>query len=249
MNKLTEGELTSFSRFRVTSADTDMYSRIRPGALVNLLIQSAIDSADSLGFGYGGIRGQNLFWVLSRLTLEIYRPLLWKEIAEVETWPKNIAKLLYLRDFVLRDKDRNVTAKATSGWLAVDIETKRIKRIEGIDKNYFKRLKGKHALTEPPVKLPPVNDGDIFDLTAKYCDIDLNKHVTTTRYVDWIMDSFSPEFHRENYPEKLSLNLMKETMAGETIRLLKKCNSNLWCSFDGIKTESNTSAFRAGIKF
>ena len=96
MNELTESNLTTLSHFKITSADTDMHARIRLGSLVNLLIQSAIDSADKLGFGYGGIRHQNLFWVLSRLTLEIYRPLKWYESVEVETWPKDVERILYL---------------------------------------------------------------------------------------------------------------------------------------------------------
>ena len=58
------------TNYSVTSADTDMYSRLRPGALVNFLIQSAIESADQMGYGFGGLKKQQLFWVLSRLTLE-----------------------------------------------------------------------------------------------------------------------------------------------------------------------------------
>ena len=249
MEQLSESGLTCFSKFRVTSADTDMYSRIRPGSLVNFLIQSAIDSADSLGFGYGDIGKQNLFWVLSRITMEIYRPLLWKETVEVETWPKNVEKLLYLRDFLLRDGDGTVVLRAVSGWLAVDVEEKRIKKIKGIDKDYFKFLRDKHAVSEPPEKLPPVNDGEGFNITAQYCDIDLNKHVTTTRYVDWIMNSFTPEFHLSHYPQKLSLNLMKETKAGETIRLVRGVNDNKYYSFEGFNVDKKTSAFRACVKF
>ncbi len=53
--------LISVSEFNITSAETDIEARLRPGALVNLLVQSAINSADSLGFGFGGIRSQNHF--------------------------------------------------------------------------------------------------------------------------------------------------------------------------------------------
>ncbi len=68
MKDYTEEELISVSTFKVTSADTDMEARLRLGALVNFLIQAAINSADALGFGFGGIRGQQLFWVLTNQT-------------------------------------------------------------------------------------------------------------------------------------------------------------------------------------
>ncbi|HPE35353.1 MAG TPA: hypothetical protein PLI65_11215 [Bacteroidales bacterium] len=38
--------------FSVTSANTDMYKRLRAGALADLLIQSAIKSADELQAGF-----------------------------------------------------------------------------------------------------------------------------------------------------------------------------------------------------
>jgi len=249
MDRLTEETLTSFSVFKVTSADTDMFARLRLGAFVNCLVQSAIESADSLGFGYGGIRHQNLFWVLSRLTAEIYRPLKWYETVEVETWPKKVERILYLRDFILRDGDAAVVARVTSGWLAVDLETRRMKKIEGLHAEYFNHLSDKHAIEKSPDKLFPVSEGEMFDFRSGYYDIDLNGHVTTTRYADWMMDSLPADFHAENYPRKLSLNLMKETMPGETIRLLRKQNNEKHYLFEGINADNNANAFRASVEF
>ena len=249
MSKLTEGKLTSVSSFRITSADTDMFARLRPGAAVNFLIQAAIDSADRLGFGYGGIRHQNLFWVLSRLTVELYRPLKWYESVDVETWPKNVERILYLRDFVLRDKDGGVVAKATSGWLAVDIETKRIRKIGGIHAEYFDHLKDKHAIPESPDKLFPVNNGESFEIRSGYFDFDLNGHVTTTRYVDWMMDTLPIGFHRDNYPQKLILNMMKETMPEEKIRIVRNINGEGQYLFEGMNLNNDTIAFRASFGF
>ena len=61
MKDLTEKSLTLNTNFSVTSADTDMFSRLRLGGLINFLIQSAIQSADDLGFGFGDISNQKLF--------------------------------------------------------------------------------------------------------------------------------------------------------------------------------------------
>ncbi len=106
MDSNTEKDFTLFSKFNITSADIDMQARLRLGGLVNLLIQSAINSADQLGFGYGGLKEQKLFWVLSILTIEIYKPLEWYDIAEVETWPKNVERIIYLRDFIVRNQNK-----------------------------------------------------------------------------------------------------------------------------------------------
>ena len=153
MKDLSENDLTLYSSFRITSADTDMYLRLRLGGIVNLLIQSAINSAESLGFGFKGLRKQQLYWVLSRMTVEIYHPLVWNQEVDVETWPKTIEGLLYMRDFIVRDNSQNIIARATSGWLAIDAETKRPKLLDEIEVEMFMFLKDKHALNELPEKL------------------------------------------------------------------------------------------------
>jgi medium-chain acyl-[acyl-carrier-protein] hydrolase len=235
--------------FTVTSADADMYARLRMGSLVNLLVQAATTSADTLDFGYTSLRKQKLFWVLSRLTVEISKPLSWYQSGEVETWPKDLDKILYLRDFIIRDQDTEVIARATSGWLAVDLEAKRPRLLEGSHSEILDRLRNRHALNTPPEKLFPVKEGETSEITAAYYDIDLNGHVTSSRYMDWMMDAFSAEFHKEHYPQKVSINFLNEIRPGETIRMVKNMAGETSFLFEGFNATSNGFAFRGNIEF
>ena len=246
---MNEPDLILTSAFKITSAETDMEGRLRLGSLVNLLVQSAINSADSLGFGFGGIRQQNLYWVLSRLTLEIYRPLKWHEKVEVETWPKNVEKIFYIRDFIVRDKDKNLVAKATSGWLAIDFANRRARKIDGIHADLFVHLRNRHALQELPAKLNSVSEGDVFEFKSDYYDIDLNKHLSATRYIDRMMDTLPFDFHINHYPNKMSVNYLKETLPGEKLKFIRQQISDSDFSWEGINTETNTRAFRGKIEF
>jgi medium-chain acyl-[acyl-carrier-protein] hydrolase len=248
MNDLSESSLTIFSDFKITSADTDMFTRIRAGAIVNLLIQSAINSAESLGFGFKNLLEQKLYWVLSRLTVEIYHPLKWSQEAEVETWPKSVEGLLYTRDYIIRDKKENIIARATSGWLAIDSETKRPKVIEGLHAEMFVHLKEKHGLNELPEKLPATTHGETFTIQSGYFDFDLNKHVTSTRYIDWMMDTFSVDFHQNKFPKRISINFMKETLPGDSIQIVRSNHNGQYC-FEGINLLHKTVAFRGKIDF
>jgi len=248
MKEIIETDLTLFSEFKITSADTDMYSRIRSSAVVNLLIQSAIQSAESLGFGFKSLKEQQLFWVLSRLTVEIYKPLQWHQEAEVETWPKTIDGLLYTRDFIIRDKKLNIIGRATSGWLAIDVETKKPKVLDGLHAEIFTHLKEKHGLKESPEKLQATSEGELFTTQSGYFDIDLNKHVTSTRYIDWMMDTFPIEFHEKHFPKRISINFMKETMPGDSIQMIRKNKEKQFC-FEGINMKYKTVAFRGKIDF
>ena len=249
MQELTEGDLTLYSEFKITSAETDMYMRAKLGGVVNLLIQSAINSAESLGFGFKGLRKKQLYWVLSRMNVEIYQPLTWNQEVVVETWPKTIEGLLYMRDYIIRDKLQNILVRATSGWLAIDSETKRPKLMDGIEAEMFFYLKDKHALNELPEKLPATTEGDSFDVQSNYFDFDLNRHVTSTRYVDWMMDTYPVDFHKTHYPKKLAINFMKETLPGDSLHITRGSQNESAYGFEGTNHAHKTVAFRGNIDF
>jgi len=249
MDNTTPGELVLKTHFKVTSADTDMYTRLRPGALLNFLIQAAIQSADSLGYGLRGLQKHQLFWVLSRISIEVYRPLKWYEEVEVETWAKDVAKLIYLRDFIVRDGSGQVVARSTSGWLAIDLMTKRPKKLAGVGAEVFERLRDRHSLEYQPEKVSGTRGGELFSIHPTYFDFDLNKHVTSTRYLDWMMDTWSFEFHRGHYPTRLSINYMKETGPGAQVQLYRQQNEGEEYLFEGIHAHTGKDSFRARIVF
>jgi medium-chain acyl-[acyl-carrier-protein] hydrolase len=241
--------LITYSKYKITSADTDMFARAKLGFMLNLMIQGAIDSADKLGFGYDELQEQQLFWVLNRITMEIYRPLGWKETVEVETWPKDVHKILYLRDLILRDEKEEVIAKATSAWLAIDFKTKRPGRVEGIMREKLREMRERHAIETLPEKLLPNLDGQVSDHSVSYFDIDLNKHLTSTRYADWMMDSLPIEFHEKNYPRKFSINFLKETLPGDKLKFFRSNDKDGAYVFTGIKPETDEITVLGKIGF
>jgi medium-chain acyl-[acyl-carrier-protein] hydrolase len=246
---LSDENLSLITPFKIGSHDTDMEARLRPGTLLSMLIQSAIHSSDNLGFGFADIQRLRLFWVCSRLSLEIIRPLKWYEEITIETWPKNLERIIYLRDFLVRDAAQKVVARGTSGWLAIDLDSKKPKRIEDTNAEMFVHLNMKHGLEYSPERLSKVKEGESFEHNATYFDIDLNKHVTSSRYVDWMMDSFSPEFHAVNYPKKIALNYMQEVKLGEKIELIRQNPENKLFLFEGLHADSGDGAFRGKIEF
>lgn len=248
MEIFTDKELITTINSKISSNETDMNSRLRLGVLVNYLLQSAIVSADKLGFGLSGIKQQELFWVLSRLTVDIQKPFIWYDKIEIETWPKTLEKILYIRDFFVKDDEGNLIVKATSAWFALDFNTKRPKKIEESESMFFNRLKERNAIEKTPEKIPPVECGDKFDIKTVYFDIDLNGHVNSTRYIDWMMDTFSVDFLKINYPKQLTMNYLMETMLGDSIQIIRKAIDNQYY-FEGINLSKDATAFRGKLVF
>ncbi|MEI6173651.1 MAG: acyl-ACP thioesterase domain-containing protein [Bacteroidota bacterium] len=248
-DEISNQELVLQYTFDVTTADCDMNARLRPGGLINFLVLAAINSADSLGFGYAGLRGQQLFWVLSRMTIEIYKPLKWYDKAVVETWPKDVNGLLYLRDFVVKNQKEEIVAKCTSGWLAIDIQSKRPRKVEEKFSYIFDRMKELHALEQLPEKIGAIAAGDAFELKTTWFDLDVNKHVTSSRYMDWMVDTLPVDFLISHYPSKLSINYLKETMCGEAISLIQSTTHENQFLFEGVNRASDSIKFRGKMDF
>lgn len=242
-------DLTLFTEYEVSSAETDMDGRLRLSAFVNLLIQSAIKSADLLGFGWADMTKHHLFWVLSRLHLNIDAVPKWYDKIIVETWPKDIYKILYLRDFIVRNENNDIIASATSAWFALDDKSRRPRHVNTADMDKFILLKDKHAINEIPEKLPPVADGNVFALTPEYFDVDVNKHITSTRYIDWMMNTFSIDFHNKHYPKELTIDYLKEIRLGSDISITKKEISSVEYLFEGYNKTQDVTAFRGKIIF
>lgn len=133
--------------------------------------------------------------------------------------------------------------------MAIDLSTRRPKRIEATHEELFTSLKNRHALPAAPDKLGAVKDGETFMVCSTYFDIDLNKHVTSTRYIDWMMDSFPLDQVRSKYPRRISINFIKETMPGETIVLKRMQESENRYSFEGSSENSSAIHFRGRIDF
>lgn len=242
-------DLVLQSSFDVTTADCDMNARLRLGGLVNYLVLAAISSADTLGFGYAGLKSQQLFWVLSRMNVEIYKPLKWYDKAMVETWPKDVDGIQYLRDFIVRNQHDEITARCTSGWLAIDTLSKRPRKVQEDYSYIFNRMKDRHALEQRPDKLPAAGQGISCDISPTWFDLDVNRHVTSSRYIDWMMDTLPMDYHLEHYPTRLSVNFIKETMYGEEIRLIRSDQAGNSFLFSGRNLTDEKEKFRGRIEF
>jgi medium-chain acyl-[acyl-carrier-protein] hydrolase len=233
--------------FLVTSADVDFEGVLRISSLTNFLIQSAWQHAEILGWGVNDLHEKNLAWVLSGFTIKIDKYPVWKENITVETWPKGINRLFYLRDFNIFDDHGNILAKATTNWLLIDIDKRRPKLILH-DNEVFHMNPDRHALKE---FVPALNfSGDIESLTAyqvRYSNVDINRHLTATGYLDFIFDTYNPGFISENRPKKVVANFIKEVIFGAEVNMLRAKLSENQHFFQLESNDAKNAFFRAEL--
>ena len=205
-------------------SDADAGGRLGLSALLDYLQQTAGDQTETLGFGYRDQLAQNVFWVLSRLSVQIERWPVWPGAVHVDTWARNVKGLLAFRDF--RVSDAQVCARASSAWVV--LKNQRPQRPEPWTKIYD-LVSPEPPLSENPVILewPEVNTEDkaqnlcqqSLPIESSWDDIDMNGHVNNRRAVLWCLAAHGSDFLQAHEPFTLDVNFLSQMFADQEYRL------------------------------
>ena len=247
MNEIPE---TLKETYTITSADIDFRKKLTPGKLVNIFIQIAWHHAEALNFGIEFMHKNHTVWMLSRLHIKFMKEATWNEQLEVATWPKGINRLFYQRDFEIHNTNQEKIAAGTSEWLIIDIQARRPKLFQA-DHHIFNPEHVIHAIDSPvPVLSTPEVSGKNFSRTVRYSDIDLNEHLTTTRYIDWMLDTFEAEYLASHSCKELIVNFTREIPQGTPVKIVRhKTNNDNDYLFEFLHPEQDLLFFRGQLSF
>ena len=207
-------------RYTVKSYDVDQEKRITLSSLFNCFQESASHHAGRCDLGYKSLRERGLFWVLSRLRIEIKRLLLWEEEFTVETWSKGAEGIFAVRDFLVADSEGSNVVRATSGWLMIDRNKRRPQRLKELFET-MPFMKDRHALDERLQRLQlPIHPSVCGKVSVRFCDLDLNRHANSSRYFEWILNSFSYDTLSKKSSERFDIDFISESMYDDRISIL-----------------------------
>lgn len=208
--------------FVIPCYDTDAAWRLKPSAFMNLAQEAAGQHAVYLGFGYDDLIVSNTAWILSRLNIKFLDTPLWRDEITLTTWHKGLNRLFYIRDFVLTDKDGKERVKATTSWLVMNLENRRLVRdpklvdMDGICTD--------DAIETPADKVQMPKDVEaeyVMDHRVSYSDVDTNGHTNNAMYMQWAMDTVEYEIASTRPVKEVTINFNHETKAGDIISLYR----------------------------
>ncbi len=207
----------------ITCYEADANKIMRPTAMLDLMQEAANVNATTLGFGYDELISSNTAWVLSRTHVKFGKYPKWRDEVNLKTWHKGVAKLFYLRDFILSDTEGNPLVTATTSWLIIDMNTRRLVRNSDLATSPEKCTK-EDAIAEPadkvviPVDIEP-------ELVRKHpvtwSEVDTMGHVNNVKYVVWAIDAVEQDVVREKPLKELLVNYDAEVMPGDTVKIFR----------------------------
>ena len=213
----------------------------------------ASDHAVKLGYGRDDLLKQNHFWVLSRIYAEISAWPQWGEELVIKTWPRGTESLFALRDYEARYSDGRPVANATSSWLIIDRDTRRIQRPDKTLSMFDAGLIREKALSRNAMKLDPLTGGFKSKalLNVRVSDLDLNLHTNNARYLKWVVDSYDLDFMLNYVPLSAEINYLAESHYNDTISIMvseNNDNGNVF-SHSILRTSDNAELCRLKISW
>lgn len=202
--------------------DTDAAWRLKPTSFMNMAQEAAGRHAVYLGFGYDDLIKTNTAWILSRVHVEFIDTPKWREEITLNTWHKGLNRLFFLRDFVLTDNEGRERVKATTSWLVLNLETRRLVRDPKLMEDGT--ICAENALETPADKVQMPKDVEpelVRTHHVSYSDIDTNGHTNNAMYMQWSMNSVGYDITSTRPVKEFTINFNHETKAGDYVEIYR----------------------------
>jgi acyl-ACP thioesterase len=201
----------------VESFDVDMLGRVRPQILFAHLLNSAWNHTCGTSYGYEALTERNQIWVLIKAQILVKRLPKWNERIKIETWGKEPVRFYALRDFTVCSEEGEKLISATSSWMILDKTTGRPQRIDK-QPDSFPWRSGRDEMETDLEKIRELTGcRELARFRVLYSDIDMNRHVNSAKYLQWMMDSHSYGHLETTEIKEIELNFLSEALPGDEV--------------------------------
>lgn len=227
--------------FKVTSLLVNPMGRLGLFGVLNLLQETAWIHAENLGFGIASMEKESLYWVVTRLTLQMNHWPRYGEQISIQTWIRAPEGAFVTREFRILDEQGKTLGICSSTFMALDKNSKRPLPMQDM------RDWESYTLTQStglvPEKIPVQGEYETAGIYhVRNSDLDINQHVNNTKYAQWIMDAIPYEYHKSLRLKTYAVNFLAETYLGDQVQIDRSCQST-----DVTKVDHGVSVYR-GIR-
>ena len=196
----------------------DCNKRVKAAALCDFLQTAATVHADSLGVGMLNLQKRGVTWMLAKMDIQFIAEPVPRDVLTLETWPAGTrAGIVCVRNYRIRSPRGEVLLEATSDWVCVDMETRKLARLSpeilAITDDEPEQF------SFPPL---PKMAKDAFapagecDIPVRRADMDLNRHVNNVHYIEWLFEPMSDEAYGRHL-RRLSISYHAEAVSGDVV--------------------------------
>ncbi len=168
---------------------------------------------------------QGYGWVLASARIEIIKHPHAGTDLTIDTWISEIVKFRAQREYIVKDNDDNILAKAQKKWIYFDIKTRRIARVSDEIKAKWPVVAQKvieQDFSKPLTEIEPDRE-DI--VCVRRSDMDMNNHVNNIKFIEWIDETLPEEFFDKEI-KYFEGHFLSEAHKGDKIKVEASTDKN-----------------------
>lgn len=193
--------------------------RLSPAGILKIFENAGSRHSAAVGDSVEECLARNEAWLLTDWYVEIYTRIPMGYAVRVETFCRKCERTLgLLRDFRMRDEEGNLIALATSKWVKVDVQTKKILRV---DDAVFERygaisfsVLGELPAPKRHGSLPILQETRI---PLRRVDFDMHEHVHNLVYLDYAFEAIPREVYAAHAVRAFHITYTRAITKGEAV--------------------------------
>ena len=204
--------MTYSQTFTLSDMEVDCFGKLKLSALLYFAQEVAGKHCVQLGADYETLSKKKLFWAVTRHRVQITRLPVRGETITVQTWPMPTTRVAYPRSMVAYDAQGNELFRSISLWVLIDTESRAMVLPGKSGVEVAGTLTGTEL--DAPRSLAPAASGATAYRTVTYSCLDRNGHMNNTRYLDWVDDLLTSEFHKTRSAREFVICYLNEASLG-----------------------------------
>jgi len=239
------------SHFVCEPFHVDFTGRLTMSVLGNHLLNCAGQHASARGFGMARLNEEDHTWVLSRMVIELHKPMPYQyETFEIDTWVESVYRLFTDRNYAIHNQAGETIGYSRTTWAMIGMESRKPIDLMSL----YDGVLGDYTSPETPcpidkpsrIKVSTKEATDCF--TGHYSDIDINGHVNSIRYIEHVMDLYSLDYLREHRLKRFEIAYVTESYCGETLSLYRESEAE-GCDCVEIRHADGSAVCRCKLVF
>ena len=207
-------EMKHCTKIKLYNSYFDLNNNLSLKAILNIFQDVASVHGEEIGVGYEKMLEKNLYWVLSRIKIDILKMPQINQTVLVETWPHEKGRIDFDRDLIIKDDAGEVLVMGASKWCVIDATTRSLARTDMV--NYDGEVFDKINYDEKfgKIVLPDAQMEPKFKHTVRFFDLDHNQHMNNTNYASLVINAT-----QNKTPTHFEINFLNECKEGDEIEV------------------------------
>lgn len=205
--------------YKVGNRDIGNNNKATNKAMLKYLENIACMHSDEVGYGINTIAETKVVWILLDWKYKVIERPKYGQNIKVRTWSRKMEKYYAYRDFEICDEKENVIAIATTKWVLLGVDTRKLQRIPEELVSKYEQETQRHVFENEIEKLHEIENYQYsIELKTRRTDLDINNHVNNLNYLDLAYEILPDEIYNKEL-NNVRITYKHQTEPKETVNI------------------------------